>query len=507
MYKKTASHQISIEDFNQAVGVPLDPKNEWCVLADIIPWERFEEMYAEKFQGTRGHVALPCRVALGALIIQTRMQLSDRKTVQEIAQNPYLQYFIGFTKFQTEIPFTAPLMVAFRKRMDAEFIGECNELIIEALEEAKEKAAENAPKKRGRKPKLAEDMVPTENGNVGTAILDATCAPSNIRYPQDYALLNEAREKLEEIIDWFCETYGLEKPRTYRRVARQDYLALAKRKRRDEKIVRATVRKMLGYVRRDIEYIEKYLADGYEMWDKRADMYETIKALYDQQLYMWQNHTHRVENRIVSLHQPWIRPIVRGKTKTPTEFGAKFEVEIDEKGYGRMVRSSFDAYNESTTLKGSLNRYKEREGHYPKRVLVDQIYRTRENLEFCKEHGIRMSGPKLGRPTKDKAKSEEEKKIEYKDNVDRIEVERFFSAGKRSNGMGLIMTKLKETALTSIALSILSANLFTRTKGLSFFVLFLQDWECDENEQKMGYAVFMEEDGIEEFAFEVEDIC
>ena len=67
-----------------------------------------------------------------------------------------------------------------------------------------------------------------------------------------------------------------------------------------------------------------------------------------------------------------------------------------------------------------------------------------------------MSGPKLGRPSKDKKSTKEE----YQDNTDRIEVERFFSTEKRCNGAGLIMTKLEETTLSSIAMSVLVTNLF-----------------------------------------------
>jgi len=88
--------------------------------------------------------------------------------------------------------------------------------------------------------------------NAGTYILDATCAPTNIRYPQDYSLLNEARTKLEKMIDFFSEKYHLPKPRTYRRIARKDYLNLAKTKKPGTKKIRATVCRMLGYVRRDI---------------------------------------------------------------------------------------------------------------------------------------------------------------------------------------------------------------------------------------------------------------
>lgn len=99
------------------------------------------------------------------------------------------------------------------------------------------------------------------------------------------------------------------------------------------------------------------------------------------------------------------------------------------------------------------------------RVLVDQIYRTRTNREFCKQHGIRMSGPRLGRPPKEKQKTTKE---EYQDNVDRIEVERFFSLDKHCYGAGLIMTKLPETTLSSIAMSVLVGNLFRIPTGSLF---------------------------------------
>ena len=126
---------------------------------------------------------------------------------------------------------------------------------------------------------------------------------------------------------------------------------------------------------------------------------------------------------IVSIGQPYLRPIVRGKVKSPVEFGAKYDVSIDEKGHARLEKLSFDACNENTIFVDAMNRYKERTGHYPKRVLVDQIYRTRDNRNFCKDHNITMSGSKLGRPSKDKKSTKEE----YQDNTDRIEVERFFS--------------------------------------------------------------------------------
>lgn len=196
---------------------------------------------------------------------------------------------------------------------------------------------------------------------------------------------------------------------------------------------------------------------------------------------MYDNKVHKVENRIVSISQPWIRPIVRGKVKAPVEFGAKLDLSIDAEGYARIENISFDAYNESTCLQDAVNAYYERTGYYPKRVLADQIYRTRDNRAFCQKHGIRLSGPKLGRPSKTTTKTE--KKIEYQDNTDRIEVERRFSLTKRCYGMDKIMSKLEETQLTSIALSVFVANIVRmqqRILSALFYLLgilkFMEGW-------------------------------
>ena len=472
MYR-TPDRQISFTDFNQSCGMQLDQNNEWVVLADSIDWSRWEDDYAKNFSSPKGNPAKSFQMVLGALLIQKKKGLSDRKLVKEITENPYLQYFMGMPSFSKEAPFTAPALVYFRKRLSVEVINKINDDYLKNAaptpEHDEEKESERAKEANQTK----------ENGNKGTMIMDATCSPSNIRYPQDFSLLNEAREKLEKMIDFFHKTYHpWKKPRTYREVARKDYLNLAKTKKRTEKKIRATVRKMLGYVKRDLGYLEKYMEEGYALPAKFINNYLVILELYRQQKYMYDNKVKRVENRIVSISQPYIRPIVRGKIKSPTEFGAKYDVSIDEKGHARLEKISFDPYNEGRELQDAIERYKDRTGAYPGRVLVDQIYRTRDNRTYCKERGIEMSGPKLGRPGKESRKSS---KKEYQDNTDRIEVERFFSRDKRSFGAGLIMTKLDSTTLTSIALSVLAANIFKADMG-NFFVLYL----CEASDEHGG---------------------
>ena len=127
-----------------------------------------------------------------------------------IQENPYLQYFCGYPGYDDEkLPFDPSLMVYFRKRLTPEVLGEINEMIVR---DAKERQAKDA------EPKDDDDSddAPRSGGNSGTMIVDATCAPSNIRYPQDASLLNEARENAEKLLDVLHDPADGKKPRTYR---------------------------------------------------------------------------------------------------------------------------------------------------------------------------------------------------------------------------------------------------------------------------------------------------
>ena len=482
MYKTNNNRQLELTDFNQPIGLTMDPNNRWVRLAAMIPWEKYEHKYARLFIGSKvGNVAKPFRMALGSLIIQQKLGFSDRELVEEITENPYLQYFIGLPGYQQERPFDPSMMTLFRKRMRVDVTKVINEAVIQQYEDPEPENDDDhkddhhsdggsgtpiEPEEQkpadGTQPTAVEPETEAESEaveNSGTLILDATCAPSNIRYPQDFSLLNEAREKLEKIIRRFHADYGLKLPRMYNIIARKRYLDLAKSKKRSVKKIRKVIRFMLNCIKRDYGYLENFMSEGYAPYSSEIRQISTIRKLYEQQLEMYQNRTHRVDNRIVSIQQPYLRPIVRGKTKAPVEFGTKFDLSLDEYGMGRIEKISFDPYNESGTLLDACERYRERTGHYPERVLVDQIYRNRENRKYCKDHGIRMSGPKLGRPSTEPL-SRKERMIEYIDNTDRIEVERTFSLSKRCYGLGLIRTKTEITTFSAISLSILTTNLF-----------------------------------------------
>lgn len=169
MYKDTS--QLRIEDFEFPYG-KLDPENDWVKLAALVPWDSAEERYAAQFVDN-GASAHPCRMALGALPIQRRLKCSNKWLVKHIGENPYLQFFIG-TKEYGPCPFGASTLVAFRKRFSEEDMA----VILEA--------SIPQPQKNGGD----EDDNAPPNG--GTLVLDATCCPADIAYPQDVNLLNQA---------------------------------------------------------------------------------------------------------------------------------------------------------------------------------------------------------------------------------------------------------------------------------------------------------------------------
>lgn len=454
--------QINLSDFKQPVGMNLKESNRWVKKAQTIPWLDIEKRYAKLFTNRKGNVAKPLRLALGACIIQAEYGYSDEETGLQIQENPYLQYFCGYAGYDDEhLPFDPSLMVYFRKRLTPEVLGEINEMILRDAKERQEKETEKS------KNDDDDSAPPSDGGNSGTLIVDATCAPSNIRFAQDVSLLDEARENAEQIIDTLQEQSTEKKPRTYRNKARKDSLKYMRSRKHTEKKTREAIRKQLQYLRRDLSIIDAMLQSGLKISSKQELRLETLRKIYEQQKYMYDNHTHSVSDRIVSVSQPFIRPIVRGKAGKPVEFGAKLDISVSD-GWTRLECWSFDAYNEATKLIETIERYRTREGHYPERILADKIYRNRENLSYCKLHRIRLSGPALGRPKKDEQR---DRRQTYLDQNERIEVERQFSLAKRKCNLGKVKTKLEGTVGFTLAMSIVVLNLRKIQRTLSRLLL------------------------------------
>ncbi|MDL2322298.1 transposase [Desulfosarcina sp. OttesenSCG-928-B08] len=120
--------------FSMPFGEHLSPDNKWVKLAELVPWDEIEDLYMEKFsrQGS-GPSPITARMAFCALIIKEELRLAGRACVEQITENPYLQYFCGLDHFITEAPFDASMFVYFRKRFSMNVAAQINERIFEKM--------------------------------------------------------------------------------------------------------------------------------------------------------------------------------------------------------------------------------------------------------------------------------------------------------------------------------------------------------------------------------------
>jgi len=463
MYRRTEK-QLEFIDFNLPFGGNLLASNRWVKLAKMIPWHLFEEDYLKNLSNNgEGPPALSVRMALGALIIKERLQLSDEECVEQISENPYLQFFCGLKEFKTEAPFHSTMMVHFRKRFPADVLTRVNEVVVaKAMESCKKDDDDHNPDKPRN-----ESAEPEEKpSNKGKLLMDATCVPADITFPTDMKLLNTAREKSEEIIDVLHKSRGKghKKPRTYRIKARKAFLSVAKSKRVGSRKLRKALRSQLGFVKRNLSSIEK-LSGAVDLTALSRRQYRdllVISEMYRQQQWMYDHKIKRIDDRIVSISQPHVRPIKRGKAGADTEFGAKLSVSLVD-GFAFVDRTSWNNFSECLDLQGQVEAYKQRFGFYPVSVHADRIYRNRSNLRYCKKWNIRLSGPRLGRPPKVTPENIDYLKSQAvqarQDERDRIPIEGKFGQGKRTYGIGRLMTKLPKTSETAIAMCFLVMNL------------------------------------------------
>lgn len=153
MYRKVEDAPRQAEDFELPFEGKLSQDNRWVIMAKLVPWDEFEEEYAKNFARDMGAPALPFRVALGSLIIKEKLGISDRETVEQIKENPYLQYFIGKTHYSSEAPYDPSLLARFRERINVNLVNQINETMVsksqlEIEEEPKKKAQPQKGKKQ-----------------------------------------------------------------------------------------------------------------------------------------------------------------------------------------------------------------------------------------------------------------------------------------------------------------------------------------------------------------------
>jgi hypothetical protein len=149
MYRTEDKTQRELESFYLPFGGKLDSKNRWIQLSRLIPWEEFEEEYAENFaESGMGAPAKTFRMALGALIIKEKLGITDEETVEQIRETPHLQFLIGMEGYRDKAPFDPSMLVHFRKRIPEEMLKRINDRVHEEQVKKNERAIQKLKKKQ-----------------------------------------------------------------------------------------------------------------------------------------------------------------------------------------------------------------------------------------------------------------------------------------------------------------------------------------------------------------------
>ena len=336
---KPSYKQLTIDGFRSSLE-GLDKTNRWVWLGDHLPWDEYEKLYGQTLNNqTAGASAKPARMVIGAMIVKHITRLSDQDTIEMIQENPYMQYLCGLGEFTDQPIFDSSLFVELRKRISDDDINKMTEALLKREQQMKEdmrKHKEDEARNRGEEPPAAHAV--DENASAftdskgrehkGVLKIDATCADAEVRYPVDVDIIDDGCRVIDRFIRRICKADSISVPYTYYGKARNAYRYLVKMKKKGGKLVKDTIEQMLSCLHRDILTLIDLTAGEFRYRldclrkDQRRILDATMK-MYFQQEQMFRTGEHRCKDRIVSIFQPHVRPIVRGKASANVEFGAK----------------------------------------------------------------------------------------------------------------------------------------------------------------------------------------
>jgi len=469
MIEYISERQLSIKEFKTPFQTSLLSDNRWVKLSKVVPWDEFASSYMSMMNADFGRPGISPRIVLGALIIKHLEKLDDRGVIAAIQENIYMQFFIGLKEFNPKPIFDPTLFVKIRKRVGNDIFDSLNVKLIKSVSEKNDK-------KQNNKSEKDDDSIPPNKGKLQA---DATVADQYITYPTDNGILNESRKQCEKLIDKLYKLNDKKgtKPRTYRKVLDTSYLSYSKKRTKSKSKHRKMTYKLLEALKRDIKHINKLLdifeseKKPFPLKHKEQQILWIVNHAYIQQKYMYDEKTHSHIDRIVSIFQPHVRPIPRGKIKSKVEFGSKLGVSLDQ-GFARIDTFSWDAYNEGVDLIKQVENYKILHGYYPELVQVDKIYATRKNRMWLKEKGIRITAVALGRKRKNSQDTYYQKSKRKKEATERNQIEGKFGQGKNGYNLNQIRAKLISTSESWVACIFFVMNLIHYEKLVFLYSIF-----------------------------------
>jgi hypothetical protein len=351
-----------------AMKVELPKDNELIRMSEEIDWDAMIEIVGKKYSNTDGRRSMSIRMMIGLEIAKRKYGMSDEDIVEQLRVDMALKVFCGFDSCDHEVPEASSLTV-FRKRLDQETLKQMEEV--------------NVRKIMRKVPLRIRHQV----------IVDSTCVPSNITYPTDSKLLATVWKNLNGSLEKMREGGVSLVIRGKRKTASLIRSFNLKRRKTRKEVIRMNQRlirmgkRMMDEVMTTMEKHGKKISA--KLRKNIRKVIRTAEKILRQQSEMIQSKTRRVKDRIVSFHEPLVRPIFRGKDSSGTEFGPKVRVSVVG---GALIQSSGvsnDNISDTRMVRAALKTHRRTFDHDPTELIADRGAHSPKNHALLKRKGIR----------------------------------------------------------------------------------------------------------------------
>lgn len=390
-----------------------------------IPWKKLIEGFGIKEKAVGRPFTFPSQGRLALMFLKNYSGLSDKKLIEQLNGNIEWQYFCGIYLGHERIDnfkIVSQIRCELSKKLNIEKI---QKILFNYWS-----------------PYIDEQEKTT---------MDATCYESEVRYPTDVKLLWECVEWSYNRMKKVSMILNQPQVRSKYIKWKKRYVGYSKMRRKAKKKRRALRRSSLLLIKKFIDF----LFENYHLLNKKDQKkLITVKTVYSQQ-YAWFHKGVKPQNRIISLHKDYLRPIVRGKEIKAVEFGAKVH-KIQIGGISFIEHLSFDAFNEGTRFKNSVYLAQSLTRRKTKVAGADAIYATNVNRKFATSQNIKTDfKPKRPR-RKDRKTQDLLKSLIQKERATRLEGS--FGKDKEHYHLRKIKARTKENETSWIFFGIHVSN-------------------------------------------------
>ena len=327
-----------------------NPTHDLIILRPLIPWQPIMDGLIPFYSASKGRTGCDLRTLSAVSILARLRGLSDRKVIEGIQENRYMQYFCNVPDPSLMTFMEPSTLCRFRKRVGDPGIAIIEEQVFNRLNWAKV---------------IDPEMM----------LQDSTVLESPIIYPTDVRLLYQAFTKMAIVATrvqtkpWWDESeikklwraYHLDKGKQYLPYLCALYLHF-------EPALETFAPLVDG------------LPDG-RVKTKGQQLLETLLIL-DEQTQLKLEGQLQIPDRLVSLDDVDARPIQKGKRHPKTEFGTFLQLSFNRQGFMITTENFIGKVDDKRLYPNTLEQFQKRMATYPRDAVTDSGYRSAKNLKL-----------------------------------------------------------------------------------------------------------------------------